>query len=207
VLYIGISDVPAWIVAQANTLAQERGWTRFAALQAFYNVAERGVERDLLPMAGALDLAVTASSPLAAGLLSGRYGTDREHPEDTRIATAPGYNTLMLTERKLAIADAVNRVAKARGASSAQVAVAWLMRRQHADVIPIVGARRREQLEDTLGAVELELTTDELRQLDDAGAIELGFPHDFPGRTMAYGETLDRIDTDRRLVWPDLFAR
>jgi aryl-alcohol dehydrogenase-like predicted oxidoreductase len=205
VLYVGISDAPAWIVAQAVTLADARGWTRFSALRVPYALTARDVERDLVPMAGALDLTVTAWSPLGGGLLSGRYGSDRERPHDTRIATAAGYSELMLTERKLAITDAVNRIAAERGATSAQVAIAWLCSRQHlASVIPIVGARRPEQLLDSIGALDLELTADELAALDEVSAIELGFPHDFGGRAMAYGDTLDRVVPRGRVIWPDL---
>jgi aryl-alcohol dehydrogenase-like predicted oxidoreductase len=205
VLYVGISDAPAWIVAQAVTLADERGWTRFSAMQAPYGLTARDIERDLVPMAGALDLTVMGWSPLGGGLLSGRYGSDRERPDDSRIATAPGYSEVMLTERKLAIADAVNRIAAERGASSAQVAIAWLCsRQQHAPVIPIVGARRPEQLVDTIGALDLELSTEELAALDEVSAIELGFPHTFVGRAAAYGETLDRVVPHRRVIWPDL---
>jgi aryl-alcohol dehydrogenase-like predicted oxidoreductase len=205
--YVGISDAPAWIVAQAVTLADERGWTRFSALQVPYALTARDVERELVPMAGALELTVTAWSPLGGGLLTGRYGSDRERPQDTRIATAPSYSDLMLTERKLAIADVVNRVAAERGASSAQVAIAWLCsRRQHAPVIPIVGARRPEQLRDTMGALDLELSADELAALEQVSAIEPGFPNDFGGRAMAYGDTLDRIEPHRHVIWPDLLA-
>jgi aryl-alcohol dehydrogenase-like predicted oxidoreductase len=207
VLYVGISDAPAWIVAQAVTLADAHGWTRFSTLQVPYALTARDSERDLIPMAGALDLTVMAWSPLGGGLLSGRYGTDREHPQDTRIATAPGYSDLMLTERKLRIADAVNRVAADRGATSAQVAIAWLCsRQQHAPVIPIVGARRPDQLLDTMGALDLELSADELAALDEVSAIELGFPHDFGGRMMAYGETLDRVVAHRDVIWPDVLG-
>jgi aryl-alcohol dehydrogenase-like predicted oxidoreductase len=175
VLYAGISDAPAWIVAQAVTLADERGWTRFAGLQVLYSLLERAPER--------------------------------EHPQDTRIATAPGYSELMLTQRKLAIADAVNRIAAARGATSPQVAIAWLRsRQQHAPVIPIVGARRPEQLRDTLGALEIDLTADERADLEAASAIEPGFPNDFGGRAMAYGDTYDRVASHRHVIWPDLAA-
>jgi aryl-alcohol dehydrogenase-like predicted oxidoreductase len=208
VLYVGISDTPAWIVAQAATLADERGWVRFSALQVPYSLTARDVERELVPMAGALDLTVMAWSPLGGGLLSGRYGSDRDRPQDTRIATAPGYSDLMLTERKLAIADAVNRIASERGASSPQVAVAWLRSRtEHARVIPILGARRPEQLRDTLGALDLELTPHELAALDEVSAIEPGFPNSFAGRFMAYGDTLDRVEPHRHVIWPDVVTR
>jgi diketogulonate reductase-like aldo/keto reductase len=85
------------------------------------------------------------------------------------------------------------------------VAVAWLRSRtEHAPVIPIVGARRAEQLRDTLGALDLELTADELAILDEVSAIEPGFPNSFVGRTTAYGDTLDRIEPHRHVIWPDL---
>jgi aryl-alcohol dehydrogenase-like predicted oxidoreductase len=203
-LYVGISDSPAWVVAQANTLAELRGWTPFAGLQAQYSLIERSAERDLLPMARALGLTVTTFEPLGGGLLTGRFGSDREPPPGTRIATTE-YARRAASERNIAIADTVNAVAAERGASPAQVAIAWVRAQQRrAAIVPIVGSRRREQIEDSLGAVEVELTSEELDRLDDAGAIELGFPHDFPGRTMAYGDTYTRIDSDRPQAFADL---
>jgi aryl-alcohol dehydrogenase-like predicted oxidoreductase len=198
VLYIGISDTPAWIVSRAVTIAEERGSTPFSGIQLPYNLVERSAERDLLPMANTLDLAVTAWEPLAGGLLSGRYGTDRDPPSDTRITTT-GYASRM-SDRNLRIADVVNAIAADRDASSAQVAVAWLRaQNRRAQVIPIVGARRRSQIEDTLGAADLDLSPDEVDRLDAVSAIELGFPHDFQGREYAYGGTFDLIDQHRPL--------
>jgi aryl-alcohol dehydrogenase-like predicted oxidoreductase len=146
VLYVGISDTPAWIVSQAVTLADLQGWTRFAGLQVPYSLVERTVERELLPMARALELTVTAWSPLGGGLLTGRYGTDRDRPGDTRIAA---FGESDLTDRNLAIADTVNTVAAEHGASSAQVALAWVRaQRARGAIVPILGVRRREQIED-----------------------------------------------------------
>jgi aryl-alcohol dehydrogenase-like predicted oxidoreductase len=200
-LYVGISDTPAWIVAQANTLAELRGWTPFAGLQVPYNLIERAPERDLLPMARALDLTVTTWEPLAGGLLAGGVGTDREPPAGSRLATA-AYAGRVLQEHNLRIADALNAVAAERGASSAQTAIAWLRAQQHrAVIVPIVGARRVQQIEDSLGAVDFELTADELARLDAASGIELGFPHDFPGRSFAYGDTYALTDGHRPQVW------
>ena len=90
VLYVGISDTPAWIVSRAVTLAEQQGLTPFCALQLPYSLVERTVERELLPMARALDLAVTGWAPLGGGLLTGRYGTDRERPADSRVAGIGG---------------------------------------------------------------------------------------------------------------------
>jgi aryl-alcohol dehydrogenase-like predicted oxidoreductase len=98
VLYAGVSDAPAWIVSQAVTLADLRGWTRCVGLQVPYSLLWPDVERDLLPMARALDLAVTTSEPLGGGLLTGRYGSDRDHPQDTRIATTQ-YNARVTASR------------------------------------------------------------------------------------------------------------
>jgi len=197
ILYVGISNTPAWIVSQANVLADLRGWSPFVALQIPYSLVERTVERDLLPMARAGGMTVTAWAPLAGGLLSGRYGTDREHPTDTRMATLPDYNDT-LTDRNLVIADAVNTVAAELGVSAAQVAIAWTRARDPRGIVPIVGARRPEQLEDNLGALDVVLDEDQLARLDAASAIEMGFPHDFPGRLTPYGDTLGRIDAAPR---------
>jgi aryl-alcohol dehydrogenase-like predicted oxidoreductase len=203
VLYAGISDTPAWVVSQAVTLADLRGWTRFAGLQVPYSLLWRDVERDLLPMAHALDLAVTTWEPLGSGLLTGRYGTDREAPEGTRITTTQ-YERL-LTDRNLAIADTVNEVAAERGASSAQVAIAWVRAQQQRTVIiPIVGARSRAHIEDSLGAVDVELSDEELERLEEVSRIELGFPHDFEGRAFAHGATFDLVDDHRRNVYTEV---
>jgi aryl-alcohol dehydrogenase-like predicted oxidoreductase len=169
--------------------------TRFAALQIPYSLVERTVERDLLPMARQLELAVTTWSPLADGLLAGGYGRDRLQPTTTRIAGVAAYR---LNERNLAIADRLNEVAAARGASSAQTAIAWIRaQRRRGVLIPIVGARTPAQLEENLASLELDLTPQELERLDEASRIELGFPHDFGATRLAYGDTRDLIDDHR----------
>jgi aryl-alcohol dehydrogenase-like predicted oxidoreductase len=138
---------------------------------------------------------VTAWSPLGGGLLTGRYGSDRQRPDDTRVA-ALGQSSL--TDRNLAIADVVNAVAAERGASSAQVAIAWVRAQQARSVIvPVLGARRYQQLEDNLGALELELTAEELARFEEVSRIQLGFPHDFGADRLAYGTTRPLIDSHR----------
>jgi aryl-alcohol dehydrogenase-like predicted oxidoreductase len=197
VLYVGVSDTPAWQVSQAVTLADLRGWTRFAGLQVPYSLVERAAERDLLPMAQSLDLAVTAWSPLGDGVLSGKYGTGRPLPDDTRIAgIGAGFR---LSERNLLIADAVNQIAAEHDASPAQVAIAWVRAQQARGVIiPIIGSRTPGQFNDNLGSLELQLSAADLGYLDEVSRIELGFPHDFGGNALAYGKTLDLIDGHRR---------
>jgi aryl-alcohol dehydrogenase-like predicted oxidoreductase len=196
VLYVGISDTPAWQVAQAVTLADLRGWTRFAGLQVPYSLVERTVERELLPMARSLELTVTAWSPLGDGLLTGRYGTGRPLPEGTRIAGVGASHRL--SEKNLRIADAVNEIAAANGASAAQVALAWVRAQQDKSVlIPIVGARTPAQFKENLGALEVSLSPEDLERLDAVSRIDLGFPHDFAAVSLAYGNTFDLIDSHR----------
>jgi aryl-alcohol dehydrogenase-like predicted oxidoreductase len=204
VLYVGISDTPAWMVSRAVSLAEQRGLTPFCALQVPYSLVERTVERELLPAARALDLAVTGWAPLGGGLLTGRYGTDRDHPADTRVAGIGGaYEARTLSERNLAIADAVNQVARARGASASQIAIAWVRAQQHRAVtIPIVGVRTDAQLADNLAAVEIDLEPDELETLDHASRVPLGFPGEFGGASLAYGSTFDLIDDHRKTIDP-----
>lgn len=188
VLYVGISDAPAWVVSRANTMADLRGWTPFTGLQIPYSLAQREVERDLLPMARALDLSVAAWSPLAAGVLSGKF-TRGGGDEPARTKRAD------ISERDLAIAREVDAVADGLGWSSSQVALAWT-RAHDPDVHPIVGARRLDQLTDNLAAADRVLPDDAVRRLDEASAIPLGFPHDFIASTagFVYGEVGERVD-------------
>ena len=197
VLHLGISDTPAWLVAHANTLAAERGWTPFAAVQAQYSLVERTVEREFLPMARALDLAIMAWSPLGMGVLTGKYA---EGDRDGRLTKSDAAGTGLLSDRNQRIADAVGEVAAALGATPAQVALAWLMRRPGV-VLPIVGARREGQLRENLGAIDVRLDAAQLARLERETAIDLGFPHEFieSGRSTSsvLGETLAQIDDHR----------
>ena len=194
VLYIGVSDAPAWWVAQANTLADLRGWTQFVGLQIEYSLIERSVERELIPMAKAFKLGLVAWSPLAGGLLSGKYhsggaGDGRYSSEMAKAFQRTG-------EPIDRIVAAVKKVGQEVSRSPAQVALAWL-RYRDIPVMPIVGARRLSQLEDNLASLELELTPGQVSWLDQASAIEMGFPHDFYEnemvRTIAYGGLRDKI--------------
>ena len=194
VLYIGVSDAPAWWIAQANTLAELRGWTQFIGLQIEYSLVERTVERELIPMAKAFNLGLVAWSPLAGGLLSGKYHSGNE--KDARYTTDMGKSFRRDGERPDRIVAALQKVSKEVGRSPAQVALAWL---QHRDipVIPIIGARRIPQLQDNLASLKLKLTAEQLSTLNDASAIEMGFPHDFFEKelvkTFAYGGFRDKI--------------
>jgi aryl-alcohol dehydrogenase-like predicted oxidoreductase len=197
ILYAGVSDTPAWIVSQANAIATLRGWTPFVALQIEYSLIERTVERDLTPMAEALDLAVAAWAPLGGGLLSGKYNaTGATPPAGARLKAGSG----RLADRNLAIAAEVSRVAAESGHAPSQIAVAWLLQRP-GTVIPIVGARRAEQLGETLDATTITLSSEQLARLDAVSRVELGFPHEWLTRgyvqDLVYGGTLASI-RDRR---------
>ena len=197
VLYVGISDAPAWVVARANTLAELRGWSCFVGLQVQWSLLDREVERELVPMAEALELGSTPWGVLGAGLLTGKYAGGKK-PEDTRRA---GWTANRLTEKNYAIAAEVDRVAAEVERSSSQVAIAWVRQKSRV-VIPIIGARKHEQLLDNLKAADLTLSAEQMQRLDAVSAIQLGFPHDFLSsdsiRKVAYGSTFPLIDDHRR---------
>ena len=174
VLHVGLSDAPAWIAAAGNTLAPLRGWQGFTAVQLEYSLKERTGERDLLPMAQAFGLGVTAWSPLGSGALTGKYADAA--PAGSRLAA--GY-PVELGDATRRVAAAVARVAASAGYSPAQVALAWILSRTRPAVIPIVGARSAAQLRENLSARNVQLDAQQLAELDAASAVPLGFPHDF----------------------------
>ncbi len=170
VLYVGVSDTPAWEVARANTLASLRGWTPFVGLQIRYSLLDRSVERELLPMAKQLDLAVTPWDTLGSGVLTGKY--NRDAGTQGRAAMRGRVN-----ERDLGIAAQVVTLAEKLGRTPAQVALNWV-RQGEGVIVPLVGAKTREQLDDNLGCLDFELDPADRGLLDQASRIELGFPHD-----------------------------
>src|ERR1700686_2423881 len=195
VLYLDISDAPAWWIAQANTLAELRGWTRFTGLQIEYSLIERTVERELIPMAKALNLGVLAWSPLARGVLTGKY--HGEGKADVGRMSNEGMKEFLPEEQHATrIISAVKAVSEQVGRSMAQVALAWL-RYQTGPVIPIIGARKVSQLQDNLGSLDLELSAEQLKSLDGASRIEFEFPQSIYEREMVrsirYGGTWDRL--------------
>jgi aryl-alcohol dehydrogenase-like predicted oxidoreductase len=176
VLYVGISDAPAWIVSRANTLAQWHGWSPFIGLQVPYSLLQRDIERELLPMAESLGLGVTAWSPLAGGVLSGKY-TRPDGPAAGSRLTAES-----LSAQDHAVARVVQEVADDLGATPSQVAIAWTMSRSSA-VHPIIGARSADQLRDNLAAIDLTLPPESVARLEQATDFTLGFPGDFITQT------------------------
>ncbi len=180
ILHVGASNTPAWKIAQANTLSELMGWSRFVAMQVEYSLVVRDVERELLPMARELGIAVLPWSPLAGGILTGKY-TQRDLREQKAGEEQPWFGlenrSLLLTERRLGIANAVKSVAKEIDRTPAQVAINWLFTREGVvSVIP--GARKLEQFDDNLAALEFTLDPAHLRRLEAVSAIELGCPHD-----------------------------
>lgn len=200
ILYAGISDAPAWRVSQANTLAELRGWTPFIGLQVEYSLIERTPERDLLPMAEAMGLGVTAWSPLASGILTGKYHGGKKD-EGGRLSSPMMGGWPQLDDRKKRVVEAVLAVAEEIGRPPAQVALSWV-RQQGPVVIPIIGASKVEQLRDNIASLELTLEEGQLKKLNGASAIEMGFPHDFFAkpmvRTFMYGGLYDQIEKPRR---------
>ncbi|MFC4253403.1 aldo/keto reductase [Sinimarinibacterium flocculans] len=199
ILYTGLSDTPAWQASRMQAVAALRGWTPFAALQLPYNLTERTVERELLPMAREMGMGVLPWSPLAGGVLSGKYraqdlGTavDRsklDSRKDINLATG------RLSERTLAMAEAVIDVAKQMDRSASQVALAWTLLHP-AVTSPILGVRTLEQLEDNLGALELDFTDAQRQTLDAVSRIDPGFPHSLLN-SPAMGPMFGNIRLDR----------
>lgn len=182
VLYVGISDSPAWQISRMQAIAELRGWSPLVALQIPYNLTERTVERELMPMAQEMGLGVLPWSPLAGGVLSGKYSRDdlkAKAPEaiggmnsrkDINLATG------RLSEKTLEIAEVVKAVAGELGRTPSQVALAWTLLHP-AVTSPLIGARTPAQLEDNLGALEIEFAADQIARLNAVSQIDMGFPH------------------------------
>jgi len=198
ILHVGISDFPAWWIAQANTLASLRGWSPFVGLQMEYNLIERTVERELIPMAKALNLGVTAWSPLSNGVLTGKYH-GQGSSEAGRMSADMMKQFMPEEQRTARIVAAVKTVADQVDRSMAQVALAWL-RSRNVPVIPIIGARKLTQLQDNLASIDLSLSADQLKALDEASRIDLGFPYNLYAKDMArslmHGGMGDRLVVD-----------
>jgi len=194
VLYAGLSDSPAWIVAQANTLADARGWSPFVAVQAPYSLRDRGLERELMPMARALGLAVMPWGLLEAGELTGKYNEPSSEPKRNRRADPAN----------LELATVLRAVATEAGCTPSQAAINWVRQQQdaqHAPIIPILGARTEAHIADNLGCLNFTLTPEQLARLSAASPIALGYPRSFTEsdgiRNLIFGETLGRLDNHR----------
>jgi aryl-alcohol dehydrogenase-like predicted oxidoreductase len=172
ILYVGISDTPAWIVSRANAIAEYKNWTAFQALQIEYSLLQRTVERELLPMAEALEMSVIAWAPIAGGALTGKYL--QEETKSNRLSE----KSVRLSASKQVITKEVVRIAEEMHCSPAQVAIAWVLQKGN-HIIPIAGARNADQLMNNINAASVKISNEHMRQLDEISTIELGFPHEF----------------------------
>ncbi len=187
--YVAISDTPAWIVSKGNTLAELMGWSQFVALQVEYSLIARTPERELIPMAKHYGMAVTPWAPLGGGVLTGKYirgEQGRVKPESKRR-----------NDNAIEITKAVVSVAEELGVSPGNVALKWTMQ-QGFQCIPIVGATKLSQLEDNLKTVDVTLSDEHIKKLNDASAIELGFPGEFfredAVKMNTFGGFYDRVE-------------
>lgn len=201
VFYVGISDTPAWIVSRSNMLAELRGWSPFVGLQIKYSLVERTVERELMPMARALDLAVTPWGIVGGGVLTGKYkkaGDKFEATDSERAKTRQS-----VPDIELEIAEKVKKVAQKRGVSPAQISINWV-RQQKGVIVPLLGARTEAQILDNLKSLDFELNEDELKELDEISKVELGFPSQFiynpASRKIVFGEVGDLIENHRSFL-------
>jgi aryl-alcohol dehydrogenase-like predicted oxidoreductase len=174
VRYVGVSNWAAWKIAKAVTLSEAKGLARFETLQAYYSIAGRDLERDLIPMLTSERLGLMVWSPLAGGLLSGKFGPGSAAPNDARRATFdfPPVDK----DRAWSCIAAMREIGDAHGVSVARVALAWLLDKSHVMSI-IIGAKTVEQLDDNLAAVDLVLTPEETMRLDEVSAL----PSEYPG--------------------------
>jgi aryl-alcohol dehydrogenase-like predicted oxidoreductase len=197
--YIGFSNTPAWVTAQAQTMALLKSWTPLIALQVEYSLLARTVEGELAPLALDQGMALVPWSPLKNGFLSGKYRRGAQVADSARSAFVGGPS-----EDDYAVIDAVAAVADELGTTSAAVALAWL-RARRGTVVPIVGARRVEHLEDNLAALDVTLAPEHLRVLDEVSAPTLDYPAPMHGAQRAMlqfaGTTVDGVES---AVYPPL---
>ena len=191
VLYIAISDTPAWVVAEANTRAELMGWSRFIGFQLPYSLIDRDIERAEIPLAKHCDMALLPFGALAGGLLSGKYASG----ESGRLGQP------QLSERKQRILDEVTRIAKENGTTPSQVALNWVRQQQdRAVIVPIIGASNEAQLAENLSCLEWTLSPAQMQRLDEVSQIEYGFSRDaIEGdlRRYVFGKTFDLTDNHR----------
>ncbi|WP_439365198.1 aldo/keto reductase [Bradyrhizobium sp. DASA03005] len=187
ILYVGICNTPAWRISQLQTMADLRGWSPFVALQIEYNLVERTVEHELIPLAATLGLGVLPWSPLGGGVLTGKYTrTDLRDSQERAVGTTRASiiaSSGLLNERSLAAAEMVRTIASELGATSSQVAIAWTLANP-AVTAPVIGARTLDQAEDNFGAVGISLSPEQMARLDQATAPDPIFPGRFLRRPM-----------------------
>jgi aryl-alcohol dehydrogenase-like predicted oxidoreductase len=192
ILYIGLSDTPAWQASRMQAIAELRGWSQFCALQISYSLTERSVERELIPMAAEMGMGVCPWSPLGGGVLSGKYSqADLAPPNMNDLSSRKAINAVTgrLSAHSLSVAELVGEIAKSIGKSSAQVALAWTLLNP-AVTAPVIGVRTVAQLKDNLGALDVTISADQLARLDALSGVPKVFPMDIltsPAEGMMFG--------------------
>jgi len=184
VRYVGFSNLPAWLASHAITFAEQNGLARFQSAQVYYSIAGRDIEREIAPLSQARGLAILPWSPLAGGLLSGKFDPDKKGPADARRASFDFPPVDM--QRLPGVLSALRQVAEQTGASVARVALAWQLGKPFVTSI-IIGAKRLDQLEDNLAATELKLTPEQTAILDQASAL----PPEYPGWMVQFQNSRD----------------
>ncbi len=174
VRHIGLCNMAAWQIMKGLAISEKRNWSRFESVQAYYTVAGRDLEREVIPLLQDQQLGLMVWSPLAGGLLSGKFSADGKGPEGTRRASFDF--PVVDKPRAFRVVDAMRPIAERHEASVAQVALAWLLSRKQVSTV-IIGAKTPEQLKDNLGASGLELTAEDLLALDGVSKL----PPEYPG--------------------------
>ena len=178
VRYIGLCNMAAWQIMKTLAISEKHHWTRFESVQAYYTIAGRDLEREVLPLLQDQQLGLMVWSPLAGGLLSGKFGPNEKGPEGARRASFDF--PVVDKARAFRCVDAMRLIAQRHQVSVARVALAWLLGRPQVSTV-IVGAKTPDQLEDNLGATRLELSAEEMTALDEVSAL----PPEYPGWMLA----------------------
>jgi aryl-alcohol dehydrogenase-like predicted oxidoreductase len=178
VRYIGLCNMAAWQIMKGLAISEKNRWARFESVQSYYTIAGRDLEREVVPLLQDQQLGLMVWSPLAGGLLSGKFSADGSGPEGTRRASFDF--PLVDKPRAFRTVDAMRPIAQQHQVSVAQIALAWLLSRPQVSTV-IMGAKTPEQLADNMAASKLELSADELRGLDEVSAL----PPEYPGWMLA----------------------
>src|SRR6202522_3547359 len=186
VRYVGCSNWPAWKIAKALGISEFKNLARFETIQAYYSIASRDLEREIVPLMESEKLGLLVWSPLAGGLLSGKFSRTNQKPSDSRRSEFDF--PVVDKERTWKILEVIAPIAQEHGCSAARLALAWLLSKPAVTSV-IIGAKRPHQRKDNLAAVELNLTADEIKQLDEVSAL----PPEYPGWMVPF-QGADRQD-------------
>jgi aryl-alcohol dehydrogenase-like predicted oxidoreductase len=192
VRYIGCSNWHAWKIAKALGLSEQKNLAKFDTLQAYYSIAGRDLEREIVPLLEAEKTGLLVWSPLAGGLLSGKFSRENQKPEGSRRSEFDF--PIVDKERAWKILEVLAPLAKSHGCSAARLSIAWLLAKPVVTSV-IIGAKRLDQLQDNLAAVELQLTEDEIKQLDEVSAL----PPEYPGWMIPF-QNSNRVEPGARAL-------